>query len=87
LHKLIYNKYYVDEIYHTIVVQPVISFSRFLWKVVDVVIIDGFANGLAALVKSFSTSGRIIQTGYIRNYALLFLGGAIVVLAYFISLR
>jgi len=87
LHKLIYNKYYVDEIYQALVVRPLVNFSIFLWKVVDVVLIDGFANGLAFMVKSFSSSGRTIQTGYLRNYALLFLGGVIVVLAFFISMR
>ncbi len=87
VHRLVYHKYYVDEIYNAVIVQPVVSLSLLLWEVVDVVIIDGFVNGLAALVKSFSSTGRVIQTGYIRNYALLFLGGAIIVLAYFISLR
>jgi NADH-quinone oxidoreductase subunit L len=87
LHKLIYNKYYVDEIYQALIVNPIVNFSLFLWKVIDVVIIDGFANGLAAMVKSFSSSGRVIQTGYLRNYALLFVFGVIVVLAYFMSLR
>ncbi|MCK4655625.1 MAG: NADH-quinone oxidoreductase subunit L, partial [candidate division Zixibacteria bacterium] len=87
LHKLIYNKYYVDEIYQVLIVNPIVNFSLFLWKVIDVAIIDGLANGLAAMVKSFSSSGRVIQTGYLRNYALLFVFGVIVVLAYFMSLR
>jgi len=87
LHKLIYNKYYVDEIYSAVVVRPVVNLSLFLWKVVDVVLIDGFVNGLASMVKSFSSTTRTIQTGYLRNYALIFLGGAVIVLAFFISLR
>jgi NADH-quinone oxidoreductase subunit L len=87
VHKLIYNKYYVDEIYDAFIIRPIVNLSLFLWRFVDVILIDGFLNGLAGMVKSASSSGRVIQTGYIRNYALLFLGGAIVVLAYFISMR
>ncbi|MBU1320090.1 MAG: NADH-quinone oxidoreductase subunit L [candidate division Zixibacteria bacterium] len=87
LHKLIYNKYYVDEIYSAIVIRPIVNLSLFLWKVVDIVLIDGFVNGLASMVKSFSSTTRTIQTGYLRNYALIFLGGAVIVLAFFISLR
>jgi NADH-quinone oxidoreductase subunit L len=87
VHKIIYNKYYVDEIYAALIVKPVVNISLFLWKVFDVAIIDGIVNGLASTVKSFSTSGRLIQTGYLRNYALMFVGGAIVILAYFIAMR
>ena len=48
LYKLIYNKYFVDEIYAATVVNPVIEGSRaVLWKGVDVAIIDGAVNGVA----------------------------------------
>ncbi len=87
IHKVVYNKYYVDEIYAAVIVRPLIVISMFLWKVIDVAIIDGIANGLAYMVQSFSGSTRVMQTGYLRNYALMFLGGAIVVLAFFMSMR
>jgi len=87
IHKLVYNKYYVDEIYGALVVRPIVNLSLFLWKVVDVVLIDGFVNGIADTVKTFSGSMRTMQTGYLRNYALIFLGGAVLVLALFISMR
>jgi len=87
LHKLIYNKYYVDEIYNAIIIRPIINFSIFLWKVVDVAIIDGIVNGLAEMIQYFSSSWRTIQTGLVRNYALLFLCGVVVVVFFFLSLR
>ena len=47
LYKLIYNKYFVDEIYDATVVNPLISGSRaVLWKGVDVGVIDGAVNGV-----------------------------------------
>jgi NADH-quinone oxidoreductase subunit L len=87
VHKLIYNKYYVDEIYGALIVRPIVNLALFLWKVVDVVLIDGFVNGIADTVKTFSGSAKTIQSGYLRNYALIFLGGAVIVLAFFISMR
>lgn len=87
LHKLIYNKYYVDEIYNALIVTPLVNFSIFLWKVVDVAIIDGIVNGLAYMVQSFSSSGRKMQTGLVRNYALFFLCGVVVIVFFFLSLR
>ena len=84
IHKLVYNKYYVDEAYQTVIINPLVVISKFLWKVVDVVFIDGLANGLAYMIKSFSSSGRKMQTGYLRNYLLIFVLGVILILAYLV---
>ncbi|MBD3217468.1 MAG: NADH-quinone oxidoreductase subunit L [candidate division Zixibacteria bacterium] len=82
LHKVVYNKYFVDEFYQGAVVKPLVGLSFFLWKVFDVVVIDGLANGLAYMIKSFSSGGRKIQTGFLRNYLLIFVLGVVVFLAY-----
>ena len=79
------NKYYVDEIYHSSIVRPLVGISLFFWKVFDVVVIDGLANGLAYMIKSFSSGGRKIQTGYLRNYLLIFVFGVIIILAYLVA--
>ena len=84
IHKVLLNKYYVDEFYHTVVINPLVVLSKFFWKVIDVVIIDGLANGLAFMVKSFSSGGRKMQTGYLRNYLLIFVSGVILILAYLV---
>jgi len=78
------NKYYVDEFYGAVVVRPLIYFSLFLWKIVDVVIIDGFLNGVAALWHDISNALRHTQSGRVRNYATVFALGAILVVAYFV---
>ncbi len=76
------NKYYVDEFYGATVVRPLVYFSVFLWKIVDVVIIDGFLNGLASLWRDISDFLRHSQSGKLRNYATVFTAGVVVLLAY-----
>ncbi len=86
VHTLLLNKYYVDEIYNAVVVQPLIHFSYFLWKVCDVIVIDGFINGTAAVYSSFSEILRKAQTGRVRSYATVFVVGVVIVIAY-VALR
>jgi NADH-quinone oxidoreductase subunit L len=78
------NKYYVDELYFKIVVNPLLKFATFLWQFFDVKVIDGIANGLANTVNWFAGICRKVQTGYVRNYALGMVFGVLLILAYFI---
>jgi len=84
LHNLLLNKYYVDEIYGAIVIRPVIYVSIFLWKVVDVVLIDGFANGMARVIRDVSDGIRGLQSGQFRNYATIFVAGVLILIAVFV---
>ncbi len=84
LYKVLYNKYYIDEIYGAIIVRPLINGSLFLWKIIDVMLIDGIANGVAALIGYISSDVRGMQTGNMRTYVTVFLGGAIILMGYFI---
>jgi len=84
MHKLLLNKYYVDEIYGAVVVRPLIGFSIFLWKFVDVIVIDGFANGSAFTYQVVSEAMRKLQTGRLRSYATAFVVGVVVIVAYFV---
>lgn len=80
VYKVIFNKYYVDEIYDATVVNPTVKSSFFLWKIIDVKVIDGFVNAVGRIVELQSEVLRLFQTGYIRNYALsMLLGGVIIV--------
>ncbi len=83
-YKVLLNKYYVDELYFKVIVNPLLKFAMFLWQFFDVKVIDGTANGLAEIVNFFAGVLRKIQTGYVRNYALGMVLGAVLVLAYFI---
>jgi NADH-quinone oxidoreductase subunit L len=85
VHRLLLNKYYVDEIYDAAIVQPIRGFSdRVLWKVVDAGIIDGAVNGAGTVVSGWSVILRRLQTGSIRAYALSILVGAVVILGYYV---
>ncbi len=70
LYTLVYNKYFVDEIYDATVVKPLVGGSRWvLWRGVDVGIIDGLANGIATASRGVGGVLRLVQSGNIRSYA------------------
>jgi len=82
LHKLLYNKYYVDELYLGAIVRPLMWLSEnVLWKVVDAGVIDGTVNGVARGAASVGDTVRHTQSGNTRSYAVWVIVGAIVVLA------
>jgi NADH-quinone oxidoreductase subunit L len=81
LYKLIYNKYFVDEIYDAVVVNPVVSGSReVLWKGVDVAVIDGAVNGVGHRARGIGGVLKRLQSGNIRSYAAWVLLGSVVLL-------
>jgi NADH-quinone oxidoreductase subunit L len=70
-HRLLVNKYFVDEVYDRIIVRPLNQLAIFCWKVVDVVIIDTLiVNGSAFFTELCGDFLRFLQTGNLRNYAL-----------------
>lgn len=83
-YRVLLNKYYVDELYAKVLVNPLLNLALFLWKQFDVLVIDGAANGIASAVKGLSSVIRRTQTGYLRNYALSLIFGATLILAYYI---
>jgi NADH-quinone oxidoreductase subunit L len=84
LHKAIYNKYWVDEFYGATVVRPIVNGSIFLWKIIDVLLIDGIANGVARLVGDMSDTFRRMQAGYLRGYLTVFLIGVVIVVGFLV---
>jgi NADH-quinone oxidoreductase subunit L len=85
VHRLLLNKYYVDELYDAAIVQPIKKISTgALWKGVDAGLIDGTVNGVGLVVSGASTGLRRLQTGSIRTYAFALFAGAISILAYYL---
>jgi NADH-quinone oxidoreductase subunit L len=84
LYKLLYNKYYVDEIYNATFVNPTIKGSKFVYKNFDLKIIDGAVNGSASATGFFGRILSCLHTGLIKDYALVFLLGAIILIGYLI---
>jgi NADH-quinone oxidoreductase subunit L len=84
LHKVLENKWYVDEIYEALFVRPIQAFSQFLWKGVDVGVIDRFVVGVGRVSEWTGQTVRVIQTGSIQIYALVLLIGIAATLGYLI---
>jgi NADH-quinone oxidoreductase subunit L len=80
IHTLVEHKYYVDELYDRLFVRPGLALARFLNDVVEPRVIDGAVNAVAAAVLVEAREFRAIQTGRVRSYALVTLGGAVGVL-------
>lgn len=85
MHKILWNKYYIDEIYFRTVVDPIITMSRsFFWKFFDLKIIDGIVHGLATLTLELGEKLRKIQTGFAQTYAIYMVAGTIILLTWII---
>jgi NADH-quinone oxidoreductase subunit L len=80
-YKLIYHKYFVDEIYDAAIVDPVIKGSRtVLWRGVDAGLIDGIVNGVGHWSRNVGSLLRRWQSGSIRNYAAWVVFGSVLLL-------
>lgn len=70
-YQLLLNKYFVDELYDNLFVKPLRDIGLFLWKIVDILIIDGIVNGvgqtcsLIAGLTSFRMSGSLHRHGMV----------------------
>jgi NADH-quinone oxidoreductase subunit L len=80
LYALVADKFRVDELYDALFVRPFDWLARMLWKVVDVLVIDGVLNATAFLIELTGDLLRFLQTGNARNYALSFLLGLVALL-------
>ncbi|SHH39931.1 NADH-quinone oxidoreductase subunit L [Bradyrhizobium erythrophlei] len=87
-HRLLYqfllNKWYFDELYDLIFVRPTKWLGRFLWKVGDGYIIDGFGpDGVSARVLDVTRNVVKLQTGYLYHYAFAMLIGVAGLITWF----
>ena len=85
VYNLLLNKYYVDEIYDALIVQPIKRTSEgALWKGIDAGLIDGTVNGVGTFVRGASQSLRQLQTGSVRTYAASLFLGAVMILGWYL---
>ena len=75
--KVLANKWYVDELYNTIILKPLDLFSQLL-VFIEKNIIDGIVNGVGRLVQYSSRQLRLVQSGQVGGYVLLMVVGIIV---------
>ncbi len=78
LYKLLYNKYYVDEIYNAVFVNPMIKGSSAIYDHFDLKVIDGAVNGSASVTGWTGKVLSYLQTGFIKDYALVFFLGVVI---------
>ncbi len=85
LHGLLLNKYYVDEVYDAVLVQPIKRASTsVLWRGVDAGLIDGTVNGVGLAVRGWSAVLRRLQTGSVRAYAMSMFLAAVGIVGYYL---
>ncbi|MGH7731035.1 MAG: NADH-quinone oxidoreductase subunit L [Candidatus Eiseniibacteriota bacterium] len=82
LHRMLTNKYWVDELYDAIVVRPLHALSQRLWTFWDEKVVDGAVNGLARAFEGLSAVSRLFQTGFVGTYALFLTLGVAALIAH-----
>ena len=85
--KVLENKWYVDELYDKIIVNPLNKFGGFLKTVIDKSVIDGLVNGVGRLVNYSSRQLRLLQSGQVGNYVLLMVISMVLIFAIQFFLR
>jgi NADH-quinone oxidoreductase subunit L len=84
-YQTVLHKYYIDEIYATLFVKPLVDGStRILWHGVDQGVIDAAVNNAADGSRRVSDAARHMQSGNLRSYAGWVAAGGAVVIAYMI---
>jgi len=85
LYLFLLNKWYFDEIYDFLFVRPAMRLGRFLWKVGDGKIIDGFGpDGVSNVVRRLAARARQLQTGYLYHYAFAMLLGIAAITTWYV---
>ncbi len=84
LHRIVFNKWYIDELYDAVFIIPCKRVGTFLWREIDVKIVNGAVNGCAWVIKGIGTGLRYTQSGYLYNYAVAMVVGVVVIVGFFI---
>lgn len=80
-----WNKYYVDEIYDALIVNPLKMVSeKLLWRQFDVGVIDRMVNLSGEVARTTGSALRILQNGVIQQYALVFAVGTLGIIGYLV---
>ena len=85
IQKVIYHKFYIDELYDVLFVKPIAFLSNFFFQVIDFLVIDLFVEGLGRFVKYASSEFRRAQTGNVGIYLFCMVAAIVVIL--FVSLK
>jgi NADH-quinone oxidoreductase subunit L len=88
VYRFLLNKWYFDELYDYLFVEPANALGRGLWKGGDGALIDGVGpDGIAAATRNLARRASALQTGYVYHYAFaILIGVAAFVSLYFFTI-
>jgi NADH-quinone oxidoreductase subunit L len=79
------NKWYFDELYDRLFVQPAFRIGRGLWLGGDKAIIDGLGpDGIASVTTDLARGAGKVQTGYVYHYAFAMLVGVVILVSWYL---
>ena len=85
LYLFLLNKWYFDELYERIFVQPARHLGHGLWKSGDGAVIDGVGpDGVAAAARDLSRRASLLQSGYVYHYAFAMLIGVVILVTWYL---
>jgi len=80
--RLSYNKFYIDELYNTLITRPLDALSSFFYKIIDKSGIDAIVNGFGKAAIESSKGFRLLQTGMVGFYIFMMVAGILALLFY-----
>jgi NADH-quinone oxidoreductase subunit L len=84
-YRVLANKYYIDELYDWLIVNPIRWCSdKVLWRIVDARIIDGAVNAAGYSTRNIGGALRLVQNGIVENYAVGIALGTIIIIWYLV---
>ena len=78
VHRILYNRYYIDDLYDWITEYIVLKGICWLAQAFDTYVVDGLVNGVASLITDIGNGARRIETGKVQSYMIGFFGGVAV---------
>src|SRR5688572_30199705 len=80
--KILADKWYVDELYDRVIVNPLNRFAGFLANIFEKYIVDGVVNGVGKMVNYGSRQLRLLQSGQVGSYVLIMVLSILILLLY-----
>ena len=82
MNELLFNKWYIDELYQAVIVKPLVVLSTWIWKVVDVQILDRIVMTFGRASAWAGQTVRVIQTGSLQMYGVMLVLGILITVGY-----
>jgi len=87
IRKIVYNKYYIDELYKNTVISGTINLSRAVYTYFDMLVIDGIVNGTGRIILRAGERMRTLQTGVVHDYMFSMILGVTLLFLYILAYK